>query len=188
MRKYPIPPEEFDEQRLAEEGSDFRCQRCQGRYPLADLTIEKMTGYRVCSNHTYSYTVPEIPLIEGASYADQAAYTTFMAGLIAEGKARGLGTRNLFADMKGIVSSTPSSPFTIHRGGASVVFVLNGIGFVEDDVLTADTPLITASAPAVTFGGTVSTFTVTASGSAPMGERQLRFNDVQIDVAALVVA
>lgn len=187
MRHDTIYPPDFDDQRINEEGMDFRCQRGQHRHPKSDLHIEPYTNYRVCSFHLYSPNKTEVQLIFADASEEAARVTAEYARLLADDRARGLPVPNVFVGMQAITSFSPAAPQLVPAGG-TVALALTGIGFVDADALAFDDPQVTATAPVITFGGTQLATTLAAGALAKPGLHTLRLNGYQTGIQAFVLA
>lgn len=185
MGHYPTPPSSFTEARLAGL-TDFRCQVCEGRYPM-EFHVEQ-DGADICSvNCAYTYSPQETVVLAQQARAEAARITAEYIVMAAD--ARASAPNHSLMDgvsaCTGVASGTTAYPaqIALTAGGSPVALVLTGIGFTSADALTASHAGITFGAAVISTDQLTWTTTVVASGAVTKGDQDFLFNGTRFPKA-----
>lgn len=181
MGRPSTPAALYDEERLSSDVlADFRCERCQGRYPNTPEFLVVQDGAKLCRvNCAYRESPSEREILRQEGTIETAQLTadaiTGAAQLYA--KAGNWSLMDGVSAITSVVSGTTTypAPIAISPGG-SVPITATGIAFTIADVISYSTGGLSNNTPTISPDQTSMTFTVTASGALALGDYDLLFN------------
>lgn len=178
-KRIPVSPNDFDEERIEHGLTDFRCEKCQGRYPRRLLVIQD--GRRLCKpNCAYTYSPSETQVIAAqASVIAADLYASTVSQAMSELGQAPVGSLmtgvSALLDIKSPTTAYPDM-IPLSPGGASVVMTGVGFNFQSTDTIVFNTVHITLTTPVISTDLTTFTTTIAADSLCQRGNYDLLFN------------
>jgi hypothetical protein len=186
MTRTAHAPQEFEEERLAAL-TNFRCEKCLGRYPNTPQFLVIQDGARLCRpNCAFDHSKSEWDVIAANAIRDATAMDTAYVKEYSEQLANApnwslMDGVSALTDITFTIDDIDQSyptPIPLSPGG-SIVIGGNGIGFTSADTITfsgAGSLYLSISTPSISTDQTSFTTTITADTLCPLGDYDLLFN------------
>ena len=173
---------EYNDERLNNAITEFRCQRCGDRYPNTPAFLVIQDGARVCRpNCAYDYSPSETQIIADQSKIEADEIWSSMQEAIASqtGDAQSFSymtNQPAVETISTVANGQYPNPVLLSPGGAGVLVTVTGVYFTSSDTISFSDSHITATAQSVATNQLSFTTTVTASSLCPRGDFDLFIN------------